>query len=53
MFDQTTPKPAEAVSQTPASEDKRRPKNAAAYAVLWVCAVLCVVFALITLFIQG
>jgi hypothetical protein len=42
----------EAVSAAPVSEDRRRPKAMAAYAGLWIATVLCVVFALIAMFLQ-
>ncbi|MGN6209181.1 hypothetical protein [Asticcacaulis sp.] len=42
----------EAVSAAPVSEDRRRPKAVAPYAGLWIATVLCVVFALIAMFLQ-
>ncbi|WP_170828264.1 hypothetical protein [Asticcacaulis taihuensis] len=42
----------EAVSAAPASEDRRRPKAIVPYAGLWIATVLCVVFALIAMFLQ-
>ncbi|MCR6658768.1 MAG: hypothetical protein NVV72_05250 [Asticcacaulis sp.] len=42
----------EAVSAAPVSEDRRRPKAMAPYAGLWIATVLCVVFALIAMFLQ-
>jgi hypothetical protein len=34
------------------SEDRRRPKAIAPYACLWVATLLCVVFALLAMFLQ-
>lgn len=42
----------EAVSAATVSEDRRRPKAMAPYAGLWIATVLCVVFALIAMFLQ-
>jgi hypothetical protein len=54
MFDRTASKPTKpAAEAVPASEDKRRPKQVVSYALLWLCAVVCVVFALIALLVQG
>jgi hypothetical protein len=41
-----------ALAPSPVSEDRRRPKAIAAYACLWAAAVLCVVFALLAMFLQ-
>ncbi|MDV6331406.1 hypothetical protein [Asticcacaulis sp. 201] len=37
---------------SPVSEDRRQPKHRASYMTLWVAAVLCVVFALISMFLR-
>jgi len=42
----------EAVSAAPASEDRRRPKATLPYTGLWIATDLCVVFALIAMFLQ-
>ena len=36
----------------PVSEDRRRPKAITPYACLWIATVLCVVFALLAMFLQ-
>ena len=41
-----------ALTPVPVSEDRRRPKAIVSYAGLWVAAVLCVVFALLAMFLQ-
>ncbi len=42
----------EAVSAAPVSEDRRRPRAIVPYACLWVATGLCVVFALLAMFLQ-
>jgi len=42
----------EAISAAPVSEDRRRPRAIAPYVCLWIATVLCVVFALIAMFLQ-
>jgi hypothetical protein len=42
----------EAASAAPDSEDRRRPKAIAPYACLWTSTGLCVVFALLAMFLQ-
>jgi hypothetical protein len=42
----------EAISTAPISEDRRRPKAIVPYACLWTATLLCVVFALLALFLQ-
>ncbi len=41
-----------ALAPSPVSEDRRRPKAIAPYAFLWAATLLCVVFALLALFLQ-
>jgi hypothetical protein len=44
--------PREAVSSAPVSEDCRRPRALVPYICLWGATILCVVFALIAMFLQ-
>lgn len=41
-----------ALAPAPVSEDRRRAKAITPYAGLWAAAVLCVVFALLAMFLQ-
>jgi hypothetical protein len=42
----------EALKPVPVSEDSRRPKAIVPYVCLWSATLLCVVFALIAMFLQ-